>query len=142
MDDKLDGLKADMSPEAAAQYATGEAAGEAAEAAGHVAAEGFDVDGGGSWITDALRNTSPNPPLERVGDLRDIRTKWDRYGLRGLQKLGGVDDAEAWIDITKFALGAALYAIRGAPDESEASGESDESEDLGGSGGPLGDIDA
>lgn len=60
-----------------------------------------------SWM-DRFRNRNPNPPIDEVGSFDDIKTKYDKYGLRGLQKLGGVDDTEAWVDLLKFAIGATM----------------------------------
>lgn len=128
MMDESDDLKADMSPSEAAAYATGESA------EGHAAAEGFEPEAAGGerpfWLR-ALRSQNPNPPIEHVGGLRDIREHWEAYGIRGIQKIGGVDDAEAWIDLVKFAIGAFLEASEGrANDEAgeargERSGQSD-----------------
>lgn len=117
-------LAGDMSPDRAASYATGDldldpGVYEGAAGSGHAAAEGVEPPeppGQEPFWYRALRNTSPNPPIESVGSLRDIRENWESYGLRGLQKLGGVDDAEAWVDLVKFALGAALELQSGGED--------------------------
>lgn len=112
-----------MSPQEAAAYATG---GEGEAAAGHAAAEGIEPDAGGKpiWVR-AFRNTSPNPPIEAVGGLQDIREHWEAYGLRGIQKLGNVDDAEAWIDLTKFVIGACLELTGDRPQQSGGGDETD-----------------
>lgn len=103
-------MSENVDPEAAAEWATKaeadpEAAGEMA--GGHMAAEGVGGPEEPFWWK-ALRNKHPNPPISEVGDLRDIRDNWEAYGLRGLEKAAGVDDAEAWIDLTKFVVGAVL----------------------------------
>lgn len=117
----------DMPPEEAAAYATGGPETAEGSAAGHMPAEGIEAPQGPTddpfWYR-AVRNTSPNPPIDEVGSLQDIRDNWESYGLRGLQKLGGVDDAEAWVDLTKFLVGA-IIEIRTAG-ESGASAEAGE----------------
>lgn len=81
----------------------------------HAAAEGLEGEPepssagfGESKIIRRLRNTHPNPPIEEVGSFGDLKLHWDKYGLRGMQKLGGIDDTEAWVDITKFLVGFIL----------------------------------
>jgi len=62
-----------------------------------------------SWdLMNALQNTTPNPPIETVGDLRDLRENWPAYGLRGLEKLAGVDDTWAIVDLMKGVIGVSL----------------------------------
>lgn len=110
----------DMDPEQAARVAVdGPEAASAVSDAGHMAAEGMDPSAGRPWYLEAARNTSPNPPIQQVGSFRDLRDNWERFGVRGLQKLGGVDDAEAWVDLTKFVVGFALETF-GSADAQEA----------------------
>lgn len=71
------------------------------------------------WYYRALRSTEPNPPLSDVGDLRDIRENWQAYGMRGVQKAGNIDDAEAWVDILKFTIGLTIETMGGLSDGAE-----------------------
>lgn len=112
-----------MDPEEAAEFATEGDAGASAE--GHAAAEGVEMGGDEKpvWYR-ALRSTSPNPPIEDVGAFRDLQQNWGSYGLRGLQKLGGVDDTEAWVDLAKFAVGAVMAFVMAG--DGEQGGEESE----------------
>jgi hypothetical protein len=82
-----------------------------------------------TW-TDRFRSRTPNPPIDEVGSFDDIRTKYDKYGLRGLQKLAGVDDTEAWVDLLKFVIGGTMH-LTGA-EETDVTGGSDDGDETDG----------
>jgi hypothetical protein len=100
--------------------------------------DGLGIEGEASsepsepWYWRSLRSTEPNPPLSEVGDLRDIRSNWQAYGMRGVQKLGNIDDAEAWVDLLKFVIGLTVESLGGLTEgNAEPDGEDDPLGDLG-----------
>ncbi len=70
-------------------------------------------------LTEKLRRTHPNPPVEEVGSLDDIREHYQGYLLRGIEKIAGAEDSEAWVDLVKGVLGVALEANANAGDSGE-----------------------
>lgn len=89
----------------------------------HADAEGMEPgESRAPWWERAARSTSPNPPLSEVGGFDDLQENATRYLARGLQKASGIDDAEAWVDMTKGILGLGL---RRADAEGEEPPESD-----------------
>lgn len=103
----------DMSPEAAARFAV-----DGPE--NHAAAEGFGAPEKPAWYR-ALRSSSPNRPIHEIDGIADTLEHWDKYGVRSLEKMAGMDDTEAWVDGLRFVLGGALWAA-GVLDGPEASG--------------------
>ena len=111
-----------MNPEEAAEWAQ-EPAGETTETPDMDFESVGDTEPSGSaWYIEGLKNTDPNPPIESVRGLQDIRRHWQSYGIRGLEKWAGVDDAAAYIDLMKFMIGAILEVS----DKRSSTNESDE----------------
>ena len=112
-----------MNPEEAAEWAQ-EPTGEATETPDMDFDPVGDTEPSGSkWYLEGLKNTDPNPPIESVRGLEDIRQHWQSYGIRGLEKWANVDDAAAYVDLMKFMIGAILEVS-----DNRSSTSSDENE--------------
>jgi len=96
----------DMDPADAADMATGEADG--ADAMTH------DPYGGSSWV-DALRSTEPDKPLSQYDGISELSDNWDARILRGIEKIGGYEASEAWVDLLLGGVGAALETMEDSP---------------------------
>lgn len=70
--------------------------------------EGAAPESDQPFFMEALRSKHPNPSLSEVEQWDDVADNWREYGMRGLQKAMGVDDAEAWIDLMKAGIGAVM----------------------------------
>lgn len=81
--------------------------------------------GGGRGLLGRLKNTEPNRSLDDVGDLDTIRNDYGSYGLRGLEKFAGADDAWAGVDLLKFAVGATLNIADNTGDDSDGDSQTD-----------------
>jgi hypothetical protein len=101
----------DMDPADAADMATGEADG--ATAMTHDPA-------GGSWM-DALRSTEPHKDLAQYDGIQDLGEQWDARLMRGIEKVGGYEGNEAWVDLLLGGIGAALETMEESPADSQAS---------------------
>jgi hypothetical protein len=104
----------DMDPSEAADMATGEAGGAVTR----------DPAGGSSWV-DALRSTEPNKPLSQYDGMTELSDNWDARLLRGVEKIGGYEASEAWVDLLLGAVGAALETME---DRTEAGSQASAAE--------------
>lgn len=105
-------------------------------------------DGGGGDVTDtevvdtpwyrkALRSTTPNPSIEEVDGASDLVDNWQSYLIRGLEKAAGVDDSEAWVDLSRGVAGGVFEAFGGDRDgdrDSTADTDTDTDSDSGAEG--------
>ena len=94
----------DMDPADAADMATEGAGGSVTR----------DPAGGSSWV-DALRSTEPDKPLSQYDGITELSDNWDARLLRGIEKIGGYEASEAWVDLLLGGIGAALETMDESP---------------------------
>jgi len=92
----------DMDPADAADMAT--------EGTGGADSSGFSGPDTGSWV-GALRSTEPDKPLSQYDGIRELSDNWDARLLRGIEKIGGYEASEAWVDLLLGGIGAALETM-------------------------------
>lgn len=92
----------DMDPADAADMAT--------EGTGGADSSGFSGPDTGSWV-GALRSTEPDKPLSQYDGISELSDNWDARLLRGIEKIGGYEASEAWVDLLLGGIGAALETM-------------------------------
>ena len=90
-----------------------------------------DLEGGGSASKspfDALRNSEPHTPIDEVEGFRVNPEYASKYTSRGLQKIVGATETEAWVDLV---MGGVCYTLQlfEDPTSGQSDGESNPMEE-------------